>query len=332
MGAKTSIEWVRGADGKPGSSWNPVTGCTKVSAACDHCYAESLAKRFGAPAWPNGFDVTLRPHLMLQPLRWRRPRRIFVASTGDLFHGDVPTDYVAKVFAVMALAKAHTFMVLTKRPGRMRSMLRSVVFHNQVEELVDQVVAVGYAAGVIPRYVVEQQQRQWWRQATFPLPNVWLGTTVEDQQWADARIPLLLDTPAALRFLSMEPLLGPVNLELVDWLPLGAAPLAGHFSPLTGEWLPQEGPEAIAAAAGQMPAFPAIDWVIAGGESGPQARALDPAWIRSLRDQCENAGVPFMFKQAGAVLAKEWAASGAGTDPAGWPEDLRVRQTPGAAA
>ncbi|MBA3019622.1 DUF5131 family protein [Propionicimonas sp.] len=329
MAAKTSIEWVRGTDGKPGSSWNPVTGCTKVSAACDHCYAEGLALRFGAPAWPNGFDVTLRPHLLLQPLRWRRPRRIFVASTGDLFHDQVSDSYVAKVFAVMALAKTHTFMILTKRPARMRSLLRSLSFHDQVEEMVDHVLIEGHAAGVVPRHQVEEHQRRWWRQAAFPLPNVWLGTTVEDQRWADIRIPLLLDTPAALRFLSMEPLLGQVNLEFVDWSPLGAPPLEATFSPLTGEWWPQEGPaEIAAAAAGEMPALPRLDWVIAGGESGPRARAMDPAWVRSLRDQCAAAGVPFMFKQAGRVLADQWSATAAGSDPAQWPEDLRVREVP----
>lgn len=328
MGAKTSIEWVRAADGTPGATWNPVTGCTKVSPACDHCYAEGLALRFGTPAWPNGFAVTLRPNMMLQPLRWRRPRRIFVASTGDLFHSDVPDEYVAKVFAVMTLAKAHTFMILTKRPGRMRSLLRSAAFADMVEEMAGRAVDEASSAGVMPRYAFEEHQRRCQRQAPLPLPNVWLGTTVEDQHWADARIPLLLDTPAALRFLSMEPLLGPVNLECVDWSPLGA-PLAGSFNPLTGEWWPSEGPaEILAVGTGQLPSFPSLDWIIVGGESGPHARGLDPQWVRGLRDQCDSAGVPFMFKQAGTVLARQWSASGAGTDLALWPADLQVRQVP----
>lgn len=298
MGAETSIEWVRGADGTPGASWNPVTGCSKVSEGCLNCYAESLAHRFGPPAFPNGFEVTLLPDKLLAPLRWRKPRRIFVNSTSDLFHAEVPTDYIAKVFAVMAFMESHTFMVLTKRPGRMRSLLGSPAFVELVEELFDQVVMEGRDAGIIPKYRVDQISRAWWRQARWPLANVWLGVTVESQKWAGVRIPLLQATPAAYRFLSMEPLLQPVDAR-------------SHLQKSQAE-------------AG-------IDWVIVGGESGPHARRMDPDWARSLRDQCATAGVPFMFKQAGAVLAKQWETRGAGTDPTGWPEDLRVREVPEAA-
>ena len=224
MGAKTNIEWTD-------ATWSPVTGCTKVSPGCDHCYAESIAHRFaGTKAYPNGFDVTLRPERLDIPLRWKRPRRVFVNSMSDLFHDAVPESYIGRVWEVMARCPQHTFQILTKRHARMRSWMR----HNTV------------------------------------LPNVWLGVSVENQQWADIRIPALLDTPAAVRFLSCEPLLGPVEIRsLLDWRYTGEA---HHVRP---------------------------DWVIVGGESGPGARPMRAAWARSLRSQCESAGVPFLFKQWG---------------------------------
>ena len=208
MTDKTKIEWTD-------ATWNPVTGCTKVSAGCDHCYAETIANRFaGTKAYPSGFDVTLWPDRLDQPLRWQRPRRIFVNSMSDLFHDEVPDEFIGRVFAVMALAPQHTFQVLTKRPGRMRSLLRSGLFQRWVEE---------YASSMAGRIV----NHPW------PLPNVWLGVSVENQKWADVRIPQLLGTPAAVRFLSCEPLLASVDLT-------GSGTAQTYW--LTGrpEWGPEE--------------------------------------------------------------------------------------------
>lgn len=272
MSDKTRIEWTD-------ATWNPVTGCTKVSEGCDHCYAETIAHRFaGTPAYPNGFAVTLRPERLDQPLRWQRPRRIFVNSMSDLFHSDVPDEYIARVFAVMALAPQHTFQVLTKRPGRMRSLLSQADFQLMVD------------AHMHNHGDVETED--------WPLPNVWLGTSVESQKWADVRIPQLLQTPAAVRFLSCEPLLGPVDLRLS-----GRAPSLLRDGELF-EWQR------------------AIHWIICGGESGPHARPMHPDWARSLRDQCVAAGVAFHFKQWGewvpeSALLHRDDAPAAFLDPAG---------------
>lgn len=262
MADRSNIEWTD-------STWNPVTGCTKVSPGCDHCYAETLAERFrGTPGhyFERGFDVVLRPDKLEQPLRWKKPRRIFVNSMSDLFHDAVPDDFIARVFAVMAQAPHHTFQVLTKRHGRMRSLLGSGAFRS----LLDQELGGDGA------------RESFERDVPWPLPNVWLGVSVENQQWADIRIPALLDTPAAVRFLSMEPLLGPVDLRAA-----GAIVRSG--------W---EGERNRGHLDGR------VDWVIVGGESGRGARPMHPDWVRSLRDQCTAAGVPFHFKQWGA-----WAPS-----------------------
>lgn len=259
MADKTEISWTD-------ATWNPVTGCTKVSEG----YAETIAHRFaGTPAYPNGFAVTLRPERLDQPLRWQRPRRIFVNSMSDLFHSDVPDEFIARVFAVMALAPQHTFQVLTKRPGRMRSLLSSEQFRWWVWH---EMLTLTHQRKM-PMVQEHFDALRW------PLPNVWLGTSVESQKWADVRIPQLLQTPAAVRFLSCEPLLGPV--DLVPFVP-PAAHWDGNADPL---WR--------------------LHWVIVGGESGPHARPMHPDWARSLRDQCVAAGVAFHFKQWG-----EWAPAG----------------------
>ena len=214
MGDGSSIEWTQ-------ATWNPVTGCTKVSPGCAHCYAETFAERFrGVPGHPYevGFDLTLRPERLDLPLKWKRPRLIFVNSMSDLFHGDVPDSYVFGVFDTMRRASWHTFQVLTKRPER--------------------------AAALACR---------------LPWPsNVWMGTSIENQRWT-CRADALRSIPAAVRFLSCEPLLGPLALDLAR-----------------------------------------IDWVIAGGESGPRARPMKPEWADGVRTQCEAAGTAFFFKQWGA--------------------------------
>lgn len=238
----SKIEWTD-------RTWNPVTGCTKVSPGCDHCYAEGIARRFaGGKAYPNGFDVTLRPHKLDAPLRWREPQKVFVNSMSDLFHDDVPDEFIAQVFAVMAATPQHTYQVLTKRHGRMRSLLG----HSDGQNLLELLHEERHAAALYD--------------SVWPLPNVWLGVSVEDQKRADLRIPALLDTPAAVRFLSCEPLLGPVDL----------------FGVRNG-----------------------LDWVIVGGESGPGARALDIEWVRALVEQCEQAGVPAFVKQLGSKYGPE---------------------------
>lgn len=264
MPGETSIEW---AD----ATWNPVTGCTKVSAGCDHCYAERFAERFRGVAghpYEQGFDLRLWPERLEVPLRWSKPRRIFVNSMSDLYHADVPTEFIAEVFAVMALARWHTFQVLTKRPQRMKRLLNDVAFWGLVA------VAIGERRRAFPRKILTDTDVG----PAKPLPNVWLGTSVENQE-AAYRIDWLVKTPAAVRFLSCEPLIGP--LDLSTWVQ----------------------PEAILSDdQGEYRAYCAIDWVIAGGESGPDARPMHPDWPRGLRDQCQNAGVAFFFKQWG-----EWA-------------------------
>jgi protein gp37 len=272
MGDRSAIEWTD-------ATWNPVTGCSHVSEGCRNCYAEALSLRRGWSRKPwtarnAAENVVLRPERLDQPLRWRRPRRVFVNSMSDLFHELVPDDYIDRVFAVMARAwwmgeggdGRHVFQVLTKRPERALRWFRATASGASRERVVFDTPTPpdGIAWG-----------STWWRRwPGWPLPNVWLGVSVEDQRAADERIPLLARLPAAVRFLSVEPLLGPV--ELGTWL-----------------W------SAMADGGGC-----AISWVIVGGESGPRSRPMEPAWARAVRDQCVAAGVPFFFKQWGGRTPK----------------------------
>lgn len=295
MSDKTSIEW---AD----ATWNPVTGCTKLSPAspgCQNCYAATFAERWrGTPNhyFEHGFDVVLRPDKLDLPTRWRRPRRIFVNSMSDLFHEKVPDDFIAHTFAIMQSCAAHTFQLLTKRHGRMRTLLNSSDFWGAVTDFGEHVMSQ------------RPSRQQYWPdhgQKHGFLPNVWIGVSTENQQWAETRIPALLDTPAAVRWISAEPLLGPIDLSRV-----GAPPFwcLGHGCPADAcpndLHLPRRG----------------LDWVVVGGESGHGSRPMRPDWARSLRDQCRATDVPFLFKQTGSVLAREWGCKGKGGDPAEWPE------------
>jgi protein gp37 len=217
--AKSSIEWTE-------STWNPLTGCTKVSDGCKHCYAERMARRLkamGQANYRNGFTLTMHPHVLEKPLLWKSPQMIFVNSMSDLFHPEVPSPFILQVFDVMRRAYWHTFQVLTKRAKR------------------------------IPRL---DERIDW-------APNVWMGVSVENEevQW---RIDYLRETHARTKFLSLEPLLGPLPHLNLD----------------------------------------GIDWVIVGGESGPKARPMDHAWVSEIRDQCVAANVPFFFKQWGGVQKK----------------------------
>ncbi|MEW2484152.1 phage Gp37/Gp68 family protein [Mycobacterium sp. NPDC049093] len=274
MSDRTKIEWTRGDDGMPGATWNPVTGCTEVSPGCDRCYAKTLAERFrGTPGhyYERGFDVQLRAEKLGQPLRWTRPRRIFVNSMSDLFHVGVPDTYIADVFTIMLLAERHTFQLFTKRHGRMHALLRSEAFQEEVAFRHD-----------ILRDDYPGADFQW------PLPNLHLIVSAEDQQRALLRIPVLLDTPAAIRGVSLEPLLGSIDLTHMDVE--GRAPGMYQINALTGRNTDMGRP---------CPDVPALDWVVVGGESGRGARPMHPEWARSLQRQCEKAETPFVFKQWG---------------------------------
>lgn len=265
MSTDTKIEWTD-------ATWNVVTGCEKVSPGCDNCYAETFAERWrGIPGhhFETGFDVTLRPERLDLPLKWRKPKRVFVNSMSDLFHKDIPDSYIAQVFATMARTPQHTYQILTKRHGRMRSLVGSLIDggQNLLEAAPDEETAQALYDTV------------------WPLPNVWLGVSVEDQKRADLRIPALVDTAAAVRFLSCEPLLGPVDLKQAVRT-MGSERGRGHTA-------------SFVHAGGCCRKFHGIDWVIVGGESGRRARPMAPQWATSLRDQCTEAGVPFFFKQWG---------------------------------
>jgi protein gp37 len=279
MSTTTSIEWARNSDGTSGRSWNAVTGCDKVSPGCGlprfdddktgGCYAENIARRFaGTKAFPHGFAVTLHPQRLEDPLRWRKPTRVFTNSMSDLFHDQVPDEYVAKVFAVMAATPQHTYMTLTKRHARMRSLLSSPAFRDAVK------TELGVLVHKYPKLVGVE-----W---AWPVRNAWMGVSTEDQKWADIRIPALMRTPAAVRFVSAEPLLGPINLRQSMWT-LGDE--RGHG--LTASYVHW----------GCCEKLHGLDLVIAGAESGPGAREMELDWVRSMRDECVGAGVAFFLKQ-----------------------------------
>ncbi|MBK3798675.1 DUF5131 family protein [Azospirillum brasilense] len=281
MGDRTGIEWTE-------ATWNPVVGCSLQSPGCTNCYAMGEAARLermgvakyagltkpskAGPVWTG--EVRLHEDALDQPIRWKRSRRIFVNSMSDLFHEAIPDHAIDRVFAVMALARHHTFQVLTKRAERMKwYMCRLINEPCHVGELVDDMGGD-------------------WDSVSTPLPNVWLGVSVEDQKRADERIPHLLATPAAVRFLSMEPLLGPVDLTCVV-ISEGPAEFYGHPNITKARFT-------VNALAGvQSFGWRSLDWVIVGGESGPKARPSHPDWVRSLRDQCAVGNVPFLFKQHG---------------------------------
>jgi protein gp37 len=400
MADGTGIEWTD-------ASWNPSYGCNRVSEGCRHCYAETMAARVAnaaqarlrgevpltpiqeayrqvvrwkrggrsgpadlddvaLPAW-NGKAVFVPDQLAL-PLRWTRPRRIFVNSMSDLFHESIPFEQVAAVFGVMAACPQHTFQVLTKRPERARE------FFEWLREAAEDVVAGigakppeggGDAAACVmcAEPLIEgfgpfrgPLDGAWAAgiKSPWPLPNVWLGVSVEDQATADERLPFLEVLPAAVRWVSYEPALGPVDFERVPraLFDRTAAIKCAVYGPAALNW----------EQAASVIAKPFVNWLVVGGESGHGARPLDVAWVRTTRDQCEAAGTPLFFKQCGAnvidstglgvnVEAGGWWPSGVrchvgesfeaprhiqlrsrkGGDPEEWPADLRVRMFPGEA-
>lgn len=313
MAEHSSIEWTD-------ATWNPITGCSVVSPGCTNCYAMKLAgtrlqhhpSRAGltspskaGPVW-NG-QVRLNEAWLTQPLKWKTPRRIFVCAHGDLFHEAVPDEWILRVLEVIRQCSwdggsnigsiaggggEHTFQILTKRSRRMREVMSRLRWDGERLSLAED--------GAPP----------------IVLRNVWLGVSAENQKTADERIRNLLNTPAAVRFVSAEPLLGPVDLRRICILPQvpGGKRAGIHLDSLFGRYaesgMPYKGDWDITNRT--PPDIPAIgiDWVIAGGESGPDARPMHPAWASSLRDQCQAAGVPFFFKQWG-----EWSPFGSLSGP-----------------
>ena len=355
---------------------------TKVSPGCKNCYAEGVADLFWASQYrpmlrdgsrtidsvsvshheqmladgearPRRFtDVLTHADRLYQPLHWKKPARIFVNSMSDLFHEDVERDFIARVFAVMAFARQHTFQILTKRADRMREVMSDMAFRDEVDVWITMMLEDDERPPALRWDPLARRKDDANALAPdvldgdgWPLPNVWLGVSVENQKYADERIPLLLQTPAAVRFLSCEPLLGPLNLDAHLW-----------------DGCHKAGVHPIDECAFDMPG---LDWVIVGGESGPKARPCEPVWARSLVRQCHAAGVPVFVKQLGGHVItrnddgfegytpKGWPmdttyeenltgcrdgyqgapvrvrlVSKKGGDPNEWPEDLRVRQFP----
>lgn len=343
--ADTNIEWADRV-------WNPVTGCTKVSQGCKNCYAEKVADRFWKTQYPpvsigpadsphsgarprRFTDVQTHADRLLEPLKWRKPVRIFVNSMSDLFHEDVPFEFIDQVFAVTQIALEHTFLVLTKRPARMRDYM---------VRLAEGTRERGYE--LWPRQI--DAQMRWLTDEIgadkmqllcerpdfsngWPFPNIHLGVSVENQQTADERIPLLLQTPAAIRWVSYEPALGPADFR--RWLSSPTPTGSTH-----------ERADGIECNDLDGRPIGGLDWIVVGGESGPGARRFDLAWARSTIQQCRDAGVPVFVKQVGSVpldsalpvrnFADALVAVGGtlrdrkGGDMSEWPPDLRVRQLP----
>ena len=269
----TKIEWTD-------ETWNPITGCTQISEGCQNCYAKRMANRLkgrcGYDA-DNPFKITQHPERLDQPLRWKKPRKIFVCSMGDLFHPEIRSDFIEVMFGIMSFLPQHTFLVLTKRPWQAEAF-----FRNRTLAQCRQQIYWYFDDGVGPtEEEVESSCGAW------PLPNVWIGVTCETQARADERIPILLQIPAAVRYVSVEPMLGPIKLE--HYFPeYDYRPTYEYFRIAYG--LDSNKPVIVRSG---------LDWVICGGETGPGARPMHPDWVRSLRDQCQAAGVPFFFKSWG---------------------------------
>lgn len=326
MGGKTGISWTD-------STWNPLRGCTRVSDGCVNCYAEVVAHRFSGPLQPyegltdpkgrwNG-TIKLVPEALSQPIRWKRDRLIFVNSMSDLFHVNVPFEYIATVFGVMASAPKHIFQVLTKRPERMLEFFDWV--EDQNVDCSEYAKARGIP-GVLPVTV-------------WPLPNVWVGISAEDQETAESRIPLLIRTPAAVRWVSAEPLLGP--LDVSKWLlhkwecpDCGDTHLSKDSSLIgpkiryCGNCAGDSGKDIEIKRLG-----PALDWVVLGGESGSKARPFQLDWIDPLIKQCKEADVPLYIKQLGerpyASGFRVILGDKKGGNPEEWLPNWRVREWPG---
>lgn len=292
--ADTKIEWADKA-------WNPITGCTPVSEGCEHCYAARMAKRLagrcGYPA-DRPFRVTFHTNRLFEPMHWRKARRVFTCSMGDLFHKDVESELREQAYGVMALARHLTFIVLTKRPEQMNTWS---AWEHTPARVSWRVHEAANRMGIDLRQKwpdLFDADRFATRHVSWPLPNVWLGVSVENQERADERIPILLQCPAAVRFVSVEPMLS--RLDLSSWL---------GYNTLPSQQVRRLLPSGVGSNS-----RPSLDLVICGAETGPGARPMDLDWARDLRDQCGAADVPFFFKSAGP--GKEI------------PADLQIREFP----
>lgn len=274
--------------------WNPVTGCSKVSEGCRNCYAETISLRYGRSQKPwaaqyAAENVVLHPDRLSAPLKWKKPARCFVNSMSDLFHDQVPDAYIDQIFAVMASTPQHTYQILTKRPERMAEYATFAARDARASQHEGGPSRIGEAtarlSGGTSGSATAYSASHW------PLPNVWFGTSVEDQRAADERIPHLLRTPAAVRFLSCEPLLGPVDLTKIR---MGKQPQQlGEFD----QYLDAVKPAHVDGMGFERRLNRGIDWVIVGGESGPKRRAMDLEWASSLIEQCRTAGIAVYTKQ-----------------------------------
>ncbi len=335
MGDKSKIEWTD-------ASWNPVLGCSKVSPGCQNCYAVGTSHRNEAMHSPDYVGLTvLHPNGLRDwsgkvvclenrleiPLRWKRPRRIFVNSMSDLFHKDVPFDFVDKVFGVMAICPQHQFQVLTKRPERMREYFSDLNFRTEMIGIEAEYKS-GFDRHIAHLDDYSDAKPRW----PLPLPNVWLGTSVENQATADERIPHLLQTPAAVRWLSCEPLLGPVDLTKQDGTVgderYNQFVLEQAFGDPRELWACPKCEGTRYRETDPVADFcktckgtgVGVDWVVCGGESGPNARPMHDSWAISLRSQCEATGVPFFMKQI--------CVNGKRAPMENWPLELQVREYP----
>ena len=330
MSDKTGISWTD-------ATWNPIRGCSRVSRGCEHCYAEVIAGRFGIPRRPDAYARRLPYQGLVRstvdgprwtskvrfvesalglPLRWKKPRRIFVNSMSDLFHEKVPDEWIGQIIDVMGSAPQHTFQILTKRPERMREFLT--------------------------------RNARSGGQLVTPLSNAWWGVSVEDQATADARIPLLLQTPAAVRWVSYEPALSGVDFSA--WIKSTVAMVSTSGARASNEQTLEAISELVKVVTRRLKQ--SVDWLVVGGESGSGARPFDLAWARSAIGQCRAADVPCFVKQIGSntigspdfeeylrgesgadCLQDRLQAIGIrvdrkGADPTEWPLDLRVQEFP----
>lgn len=374
--SESKIEWTD-------VTWNPLAGCTYVSEGCRFCYAATMTRRLEAMGQADYAGLTtskhfngtirLRPDKLAKPLKWRKPRRVFVNSMCDLFHKDVPDEFIAAVFGIMAACPLHTFQILTKRADRLASWSLAVQAEGGIGRYIrdneDRRKVFRSVFGKVQKTAVfygktERADDDPWmlvmnaaacNYGKAPLSNVWLGVSVENQAAANERIPHLLRTPAAVRFLSCEPLIAPVDLKLPHRDSDGDCTRCGCSWGPPEETLEHDCP----------PGFgPRLDWVICGGESGPGSRPCDIEWIRNIVRQCKEAETPCFVKQLGAMIAmpndslSEWPRGGdelvclesadilpmqgdtwryrlsdrKGGDMEEWPEDLRVREYPTPAA
>jgi protein gp37 len=332
VSTNTSIEWTD-------ATWNPIRGCSRVSEGCRNCYAERVAARFSKipneqfimtplPAYAGLAEMTkagprwtgevrfIEEHLA-DPLKWRKPKRVFVNSMSDLFHEKVQDEWIDRIFAVMAAAPQHTFQILTKRAERMREYMASRSVSNDPQDA-EPAVQIRIMLTAFHNQRTRKGEMRWCKKITWPLPNVWLGVSCEDQKTADERIPLLLQTPAAVRFISYEPALEAVDLRRY----VNLSKFRENYEALVKQCGGEE----------KMPKHlvwnriepPCLHWVIVGGESGPNSRPFNIQWARDVVAQCKAAGVACFVKQLGAFVISRNDTGFEGDTPYSWPMDTHV--------